>query len=73
MARLEGRVSFEELLGRFSDIEPTGEPVRVRSNLSNAYKMLPVWMVGSERSAAGPAAGDRVGPSPRFGEAGGFG
>jgi cytochrome P450 len=42
LARLEGRVFFEELLGRFSEIELAGEPVRVRSNLNNAYKRLPV-------------------------------
>jgi cytochrome P450 len=44
LARLEGRVFFEELLSRFSEIELTGEPVRVRSNLNNAYKRLPVRM-----------------------------
>jgi cytochrome P450 len=45
LARLEGRVFFEELLSRFSEIELVGEPVRVRSNLNNAYKKLPVRMV----------------------------
>jgi cytochrome P450 len=44
LARLEGRVFFEELLSRFSEIELSGEPVRVRSNLNNAYKRLPVRM-----------------------------
>jgi cytochrome P450 len=44
LARLEGRVFFEELLSRFSRIELAGEPVRVRSNLNNAYKRLPVRM-----------------------------
>lgn len=44
LARLEGRVFFEELLSRFSGIELVGEPVRVRSNLNNAYKKLPVRM-----------------------------
>ncbi len=42
LARLEGRIFFEELLGRFSTIEPTGEPVRLRSNLNNSYKKVPV-------------------------------
>lgn len=42
LARLEGRVFFEELLGRFDSIELTGEPVRVRSNLNNGLKALPV-------------------------------
>jgi cytochrome P450 len=42
LARLEGRVFFEELLDTFPTIELTGEPVRLRSNLSNAFKRLPV-------------------------------
>lgn len=49
LARLEGRVFFEELLARFPSIEPTGEPVRVRSNLNNGLKVLPVRL---GRSAA---------------------
>jgi len=42
LARLEGRIFFEELLARFSKIELTGEPERVRSNLNNGVKRLPV-------------------------------
>ncbi len=42
LARLEGRVFFEELLATFPTIELTGEPVRIRSNLNNALKALPV-------------------------------
>jgi cytochrome P450 len=42
LARLEGRVFFEELLGTFSAIELAGEPVRTRSNLNNTLKRLPV-------------------------------
>jgi cytochrome P450 len=42
LARLEARVFVEELLGAFGTIEPAGEPARVRSNLANAYKRLPV-------------------------------
>jgi cholest-4-en-3-one 26-monooxygenase len=42
LARLEGRVFFEELLATFPTIELTGEPVRVRSNLNNALKVLPI-------------------------------
>lgn len=42
LARLEGRVFLEELLATFGTIELTGEPVRVRSNLNNALKRLPV-------------------------------
>jgi cytochrome P450 len=44
LARLEGRVFFEELLGRFSSIELAGEPTRQRSNLNNALKSLPVTL-----------------------------
>ena len=42
LARLEGKVFFEELLAACPTIELTGEPVRVRSNLNNALKRLPV-------------------------------
>lgn len=42
LARLEGRVFFEELLTTFREIAVTGQPVRVRSNLNNALKSLPV-------------------------------
>jgi cytochrome P450 len=42
LARLEGRVFFEELLDAFDTIELTGEPVRLRSNLNNAYRQVPI-------------------------------
>ena len=42
LARLEGRVFLEELLTAFPTIELTGEPARVRSNLNNSLKRLPV-------------------------------
>jgi cytochrome P450 len=42
LARLEGKVFFEELLATFPTIELTGYPVRVRSNLNNALKVLPI-------------------------------
>jgi cytochrome P450 len=42
LARLEGKVFFEELLAAFSTIELTGDPVRLRSNLNNSFKKLPV-------------------------------
>ena len=42
LARLEGRVFFEELLGTFGTIEVTGDPVRLRSNLNNSYKRIPI-------------------------------
>jgi len=42
LARLEGRVFFEEVLSTFSTIELTGDPVRVRSNLNNGYKRMPM-------------------------------
>ncbi|MEQ8842179.1 MAG: cytochrome P450 [Acidimicrobiales bacterium] len=42
LARLEGRVFFEEVLDRWADIELTGEPRRQQSNLNNSLKSLPV-------------------------------
>jgi cytochrome P450 len=42
LARLEGRIFFEELLAAFPRIELNGDPVRTRSNLNNALKRLPV-------------------------------
>jgi cytochrome P450 len=45
LARLEGRVFFEELLDTFATIELTGEPVRIRSNLNNTLKRLPVRLL----------------------------
>jgi len=42
LARLEGRVFFEELLDRFPTITQTGPARRVRSNLNNGLKELPV-------------------------------
>jgi cytochrome P450 len=42
LARLEGRLFYEELLRRFSEIELTGTPQRLRSNLNNSYKKVRV-------------------------------
>jgi hypothetical protein len=42
LARLEGRLFFAELLGAFDRIELAGEPVRMRSNLNNSLKTLPI-------------------------------
>ena len=42
LARLEGRIFFEEVLATFSALELTGEPVRVRSNLNAGYKRMPM-------------------------------
>jgi cytochrome P450 len=44
LARLEAKIFFEELLSTFRTIEATGEPVRVRSNLNNGFKRMPVRM-----------------------------
>lgn len=44
LARLESRVFFAELLSSFGTIELAGEPVRVRSNLNNSYKRLPIHL-----------------------------
>jgi len=42
LARLEGRVFFDEMLTRFPAIEQTGDAARFRSNLNNALKTLPI-------------------------------
>jgi cytochrome P450 len=42
LARLEGRIFFEELLDTFTTFDLTGTPRRVRSNLNNGLKELPV-------------------------------
>lgn len=42
LARLEGRVFFEEVLRRWPDLELAGTPTRQRSNLNNSLKTLPV-------------------------------
>jgi cytochrome P450 len=42
LARLEGKVFFEELLDAFPTIDLNGEPVRTRSNLTNMLRLLPV-------------------------------
>ena len=42
LARLEARVFLQELLDTFIAFELTGEPVRVRSNLNNAYRSVPM-------------------------------
>ncbi|MCU1373137.1 MAG: cytochrome [Actinomycetia bacterium] len=44
LARLEGRVFFEELLATFPSIEQTGPARRIRSNLTNGLKELPVHL-----------------------------
>ncbi len=44
LARLEGRVFFEELLAAFPTIEQRGPAIRTRSNLNNALKSLPVTL-----------------------------
>lgn len=42
LARLEAREMFDELLDRLPNIETTGPPERLRSNLLNALRHLPV-------------------------------
>jgi cytochrome P450 len=42
LARLEARVFFEEFFRRFEAVELTGAPRRLRSNLTNSYKAIPV-------------------------------
>jgi cytochrome P450 len=42
LARLEARVFFTELLATYGGIELSGQPRRLRSNLNNALRSLPV-------------------------------
>jgi cytochrome P450 len=42
LARLEARIFFTELLATYPSIELAGEPTRVRSNLNNALRSLPL-------------------------------
>lgn len=44
LARLEARVFFTELLAAYPSIELAGDPVRLRSNLNNALRALPVTL-----------------------------
>jgi cytochrome P450 len=48
LARLEGRVFFEELLAAFGQIELAGRPARLRSNLNNGLSSLPVSLAVSQ-------------------------
>jgi cytochrome P450 len=50
LARLEGRIFFEELVTTFDGIELTGEPRRQRSNLNNALKSMPVRLTAAAGS-----------------------
>jgi cytochrome P450 len=42
VARVTLRILFNELLSRFTDFEPAGEPSRLQSNFISGYKHLPI-------------------------------
>jgi cytochrome P450 len=42
VARLQARLFFEELLSAFPTVELSGAPAKVRSNLTNGYRTMPV-------------------------------
>src|SRR3712207_3561742 len=42
LARLEGKIAFEELIPRLAEIEPAGNVDRLRSNFFNGIKRFPV-------------------------------
>jgi cytochrome P450 len=46
LARLEARVFFEEFFRSFAGIESRGTPQRIRSNLVNGFKRMPVRLLG---------------------------
>ena len=54
VARLELRVSLEEMIKRFSRIELAGQPVRRRSTVNNSYNALPVRLSAHNGCQAGP-------------------
>ena len=45
LARLEARIFFAELLESFGRIELAGQPERIRSNLNNSLKRLPIHLL----------------------------
>lgn len=45
LARLEAQVFFEEFFKAFQGIESLGEPVRIRSNMVNGFKRMPVRLL----------------------------
>jgi cytochrome P450 len=44
LARMEARVFFEEFFRHFEQIESTGEPVYIRSNMVHGFKEMPVHL-----------------------------
>jgi cytochrome P450 len=46
LARVQMRAMFSAVLGLLGEIEPAGEPVRLRSNFQNGIKSLPVRWSG---------------------------
>ena len=56
LARMEMRLMFQELLGRFSEIALSGPPRRLRSNFTNTTKTMSVRYVRAATAAA-PQAG----------------
>ncbi len=44
LARLALKIEFEEILRRFTSVELTGDPVRVRSNFVGGLKHLPIHL-----------------------------
>ena len=48
LARVQMRAMFSAVLGLLGEVEPAGEPVRLRSNFQNGIKSLPVrWSLVS--------------------------
>jgi len=45
LARMEARVFFEEFFKMFKGIELLDEPARIRSNLVNGFKSMPVRLL----------------------------
>jgi cytochrome P450 len=51
LARVQLRAMFAAVLDLLGEVEPAGEPVRLRSNFQNGIKSLPIrWRVSNRRS-----------------------
>jgi cytochrome P450 len=47
LAKLEVKVMFEELLPRLRGIQPAGQPERIRTNFTNAFRAMPVRVIAA--------------------------
>ena len=65
LARLELRVTLQELVARVSSIALAGEPERLRSTFVNGVKRLPVTLTPASPAADHALRGDHALPGVR--------